>query len=121
MLVSLAFSTSSNANIFQEFEWSLDEWQKSYPIIQKLRTEDTFSKYSAKLLRENPSSTTEAVLNAAIKGIISTYIKNIGDDLYFELVEGIDPLFRDLNPTCGTNGNGAPVKGIFATDITNTK
>ncbi len=58
--------------------------------------------------------TPEEVLNDCIKENMPQYINSMSDNsLYFNLVEGLDPVYRDLNPNCGTNGNRRPVKGVF--------
>jgi hypothetical protein len=111
-----------NQDLFEDF---LNEKASAYPILKKLRLEPLFKKTTRKLLEDDLSIDFQKLLNTGIQSHIKTYIDCMGlirwtkeNDEYiginfFELVEGLDPVFRDLNPTCGTSGNRRPVKGIF--------
>lgn len=115
LAVALTLSGNVNAITSEEFETFLDSAQTHYPIIRKLRSESNFKESAEKFLKK--SSTSEKVLDSCIKENIRTYINLMENMFYFELVEALDPVYRDLNPDCGTSGNKRPVKGIFGRSL----
>ena len=115
LAIGLTLSGNVNATTHAEFETFLDEAQIHYPILKKARIEPNFNKSIQVLLEKSPEKTSEEILLSCINENIRNYISMMGkSNFYFELVEELDPVYRDLNPSCGTNGNGYPVKGIFS-------
>lgn len=125
MLISLMFSGNVKANRQEEFETSLNGWQKSYPVLRLLRKEPDFKATSTRMLEQQPSLSAKDVLNLSIQDVIESYIRRMRSPFYYTLVEALDPVFRALNPDCGTNGNRRPVHHIFSgtgtADASNTK
>ncbi|MBX9621720.1 MAG: hypothetical protein K2X28_06835 [Alphaproteobacteria bacterium] len=114
LAIAITFSGNVNAIPPEEFERFLDRAQTHYPVLKDLRIEQNFKKSVTKFLEESPEKKAEEILNICIKENIRTYINLMGRMFYFELVEDLDPVYRDLNPDCGTSGNGRTVKGIFS-------
>ena len=114
LAVGLTLSGNADAITDKDFEKFLDDSELHYPVLKALRTEENFLTSAKSLLNMSSKKTPEEVLNDCLKENMPKYINSMsGNSLYFNLVEGLDPVFRDLNPNCGTNGNRRPVKGIF--------
>lgn len=116
LFLAVAMTLSGNVNAIspKDFEKDLNTIQKSYPIIRDLRSDLYFKSSAAGFLKRHPQKTSAEILDLCIKRNIGIYIKFMRTrPFYFNLVEGLDPVSRDLNPDCGTSGNGRPVKGIF--------
>ncbi len=112
---SLALCTSAHALKSEEYESALDGWEKSYPIIAKVRKDDVFkgvSKGHLETFRDDQNATPLTILRATLKTSIKFYLSNNEESRYFNFIEGLDPVYRDafsledmpcLLPTIGEN------------------
>lgn len=92
LAAGLVLGTSLHAIESEEYQSSLDELQKTYPIIKLVRQDSIFEEASKKQLGSHSSSA--EVLKAALIEVIPVYLNNMSRGPYFSFVEGLDPVWR---------------------------
>lgn len=95
-MASCMFIGAAQADLKTDYDDRLDELEEKYPAIKKLRKQPLFlgkSKEVIDRLKKDPEATPQLVLRQVIKETIPYFIKNGG---HFNLVEGLDPVYRDL-------------------------
>jgi len=120
LMISGMFIGAAQADLITEYNNGLDEWEKVYPVIKELRQQPVFYGKSREVigrLKEDPDATPSLVLRHVIKETIPYFLQHNG---HFSLVEGLDPVYRDL---CGIpalvpllptkNKNPYEVKHVF--------
>ncbi len=94
-ILSLTIVGTAQAGLKSDYENALDEWQKAYPVIQKLRTEELFIECSGTFLKKfkkNTDATPELVFENVIKNIIPIFYQNY--DKYCLYVERLAPIYE---------------------------
>lgn len=97
-IVGLALGTTAQAITSDEYEAALDKLEKTYPIIQVVREENLFKATTKNLINKSQDGdTANQILAATIKKIIPFYImRNTQHQNYDAVVEGLDPVYRDM-------------------------
>jgi hypothetical protein len=100
--VSSLFSLSSAyADLGEEFESSMDEWQRTYPVLRLVRNHAPFLEIQTVTvpLVEEQGGDSRQVLRKILKTYVPKLIKSpeYGQEGtgYFETVELLDPVYRD--------------------------
>ena len=121
-MASCMFIGAAQADLRTDYYDGLNEWEQFYPVIGDLKKQPFFRSTSTIVLgrlTEDSAATPQLVLRQVIKETIPHLIRS---GRHFALVEGLDPVYRDLcdipalKPLISTvNGNNFyEVKHIFS-------
>ena len=94
-IMSLMVGGSLKANLYQEFEAGLNTWETRHPIIKKFREQPLVWGSSRAVLKEHPNASFAEALKLTIDKSIPHFIKTY--DLHSDLVESLDPVYREAN------------------------
>lgn len=118
-MLNFTILSTAHANPQENYDKALDEWARSYPVIQQLKKDRLFKSVSNTVLNlpKNSNRDPQEIFEQVIDRVLPFYIHG-GP---FEITEKLEPVYRDLKgmeprvpvlPTVGENSLYT-VKNIF--------